>query len=353
MIPYLIFGTLLIIVMLMPKIISTKFNYFTAFVLLFLFAALRGNGSGDYFTYLRYAELITSIKEVLNFSFPMEIGFRVLAYLNNLAGFHPQVVIAAMNLISLTCIYKFVDKYSPDKMLSILCFLPLYFQFDMHAARTAVAVGISTIGLKYLFENRLVKYTGIVFLAGCFHTAAWILLPFYFIRNLYLNRYLRLGSILMLALFSAVFSINDLILKFLQVLPFSYFYVKFSSYMHSSVFGYPFPIYDPRLILLLGINVAVFFFFRKGDRLENIFANLIWLNAVLMFVLRENTFFVTRLTAFFNIYTLVVIPLLLARYKLPGRKMEYAFIKLSTVYVYLLFTAGIVARGVEYKFFSI
>ena len=144
MLPYFILIAVILISQIkVHKRSNQTYKLFLMFVGLFIFAAIRGSGSGDYFNYLIFSKYVTNFGDVASKSIPMEIGFRFMSYINNILGFHEQTVIAAMNFISLLCTYKFIKKYSPDKVLSVLLFLPLFLQYDMHASRTAVAMGIS------------------------------------------------------------------------------------------------------------------------------------------------------------------------------------------------------------------
>ena len=128
MMPYYLLIIFILILQLRFNQTSEKhISFFGAFLVLFMFAALRGNGDGDYFNYLSYSKLVTSIEDVLEASIPTEIGFRLISYFVNSVGLHQQMVIAIMNFISLTCIFLFIKKYSPDKLLSVFLFLPLYF----------------------------------------------------------------------------------------------------------------------------------------------------------------------------------------------------------------------------------
>lgn len=351
MIPRLILVTIIILLQLSyGKKDNSSLRYKLAFVLLFLFAALRGTGDGDYFAYLKYSTYITSLKDVFG-SFPMEIGFRVISFINNSLGLHEQVVIMAMNLISLLCTYKFIKDYSSDNMLSILLFLPIYFQFDMHAARSAVAIGISIMSFKYLYEKRLLKYIGIILLASCFHKSALILLPIYFIIDIKMDTLISIGSIIILLLLSFVFSMNQIVLNILQTLGFNSLAFRFSAYMNSERFGYPFKIYDPRLLLVIGIFIMAVYMLNKQNKFENLLINLIWLNVLCILVFRESTTFVNRLAAYFNIYTIIIIPEILTKYKNQFNKRKYLLYKLSVICIYLAYVFRFVLYGVDYSFF--
>lgn len=352
MTPYFLIILFIVLLQLpLRKFIREDFNYILAFIVLFLFAALRGNGDGDYFVYLSYSQFITSIGDVLNFNFPMEIGFRILAFLVNSLGLHEQMVIASMNIISLTCIYIFIKRYSPDKMFSVFLFLPLFFMFDMHAARTAVAIGISTLGFKYLLQNKLFKYVGVIFVASCFHQSAWILLIMYFFKRFKINNFVGIGTFIFVTIFSFFFSLNDILLRLFSILPFESLENRFIVYMNSLTYGYEFQLSDPRMILVTIIYFVSIFTLNKMDKKENLLINFAWINLILMVLLRENTIFITRIVSYFNVYTVITIPIILSKYKQHVFKKEYALHKLSLFYIYLIYIGGLVITSVEYKLF--
>ena len=332
---------------------TRNFNYNLAFLLLFCFAALRGNGDGDYFAYLRYSSYITSVDKVLDPNFPMEIGFRTIAYIVNKMGVHPQAVIAIMNLISLTSIYKFIKRYSPDKMLSILLFLPLYFQFDMHAARTAVAISISTYSFKYIYEKKPLKFLLVIILASCFHKTALILIVMYFIGNMKVNKFIGVISMLMVAVLTTFISFSNIIFKMLKFLRLNSIANRYSTYIYSVDYGYPFKLYDPRLLLVAGMYILAKAVLDSSDRIQNLLINYIWINALLMIIFREHTVFVTRLTSYFNIYTIILVPYIIMQYRNSSNISIYALSKISSIYIYLAYIIALLIGKVEYKLFFI
>lgn len=352
--PYFLVVFLILILQIKFKKNNTnEFSYNLAFLILFGFAALRGNGDGDYFAYLSYSKLVTSIDKVLDSSFPMEIGFRIISYAVNKIGLHQQAVISIMNLISLTCVYKFIKKYSPDKMLSIIFFLPLYFQFDMHAARTAVAIGISTLSFKYLYEKNLFKFLLIIFLASCFHKSALILIIMYFVGNLKINKYSGILAILLTTLLTSFFSFNNLILKMLKIFRLNSFAHRYYIYTQSKDYGYAYRLYDPRLLLVIAVYIIAKLVLNNSDRLQNLLINYIWMNALLMIVFSEHTVFVTRMTCYFNIYTIILIPYIISSYKKYKNIALYILTKLSSIYIYLAYTTALLIGAVEYKLFFV
>lgn len=349
MIPYILLILLIIIFQTNKFQMSIKW----AMAALFIFSAFRGNGSGDYFTYIDYSAHIETLKDVINPDFPMEIGFRIISYVGNFLSLGPQFSIAAMNLISLSCIYYFIKNYSPDEMLSVLLFLPFFFQLDMHAARTAVAVSIGTVGFSFIKERKLIKFLLVVFFACLFHKTALILLLLYPLSFLNIPNKFKIVSIVLLGVVSVIISFERILLAILEVLPEGKFVSKLNNYLGSEKFGYDYNLLDPRFILLIIIFIFALYQL-KGISTENLLLkNILWLNIILILFLRENMFLMTRINFYFNIYTIIIVPKIIEDLKIfyKNNILSYGFYKCVIIGIYTLYTLGIVLSGVAYKIF--
>ena len=322
-----------------------------SFLVLFLFAAMRGNGRGDCFNYLKFASYVTTPEVLWNPSFPTELGFRIIAYIVNQAGLHLQAVIAAMNLISLSCTYRFVREYSPDGLLSTILFLPFFLQFDMHAARTAVAIGISTLGYKHVLERSYGKYALVILCASLFHRSALVLLPIVFFLNVKHRSLPGLMSIGVALALSMAVSFSALVFRMVRAVGLVSFANKFYAYTQSDLYGYPFRLYDPRLLLTLGIYLMCLAFLDQDDAEDRVLTNYMWLSVVLMIALREHTLFITRLTAFLSFYSIIAVPRILLRLGMKGQISTKRIMKLGFVYTYLVYVTGLLAGAVEYRLF--
>lgn len=331
-------------------------KYFTTllmFLFLFFFSSFRGSGDGDYFTYLEYSKAVTSIETVLNNNFPMEIGFRVISYIGNLFNFSSQFVIMVMNLISLILIFKFIMKYSQNWILSIFLFLPHFFMFDMHAARTAVAIGITTLSIKYLFKGNIWKYSLIIFLASCFHSVALVMLPVYFFRKYSILKFTNIFLIIILIPFSYLIDFLNLIIFFSSQIGIGNITEKLLNYSSSLEFGYPFNLLDPRfLLLLLFFSMAVYLFnSKKPDKFVSMWSLMVWVAMILILLLRSNTFITYRSMSFYNLYLILLIPEILLKIKDMYGKVVYLIAYILISVVYLVFCIVLVRGYPEYVFF--
>lgn len=244
----------------------------TIFIILFLFVACRGNGSGDYFTYLEYSDQIRSIGDVLNYNFPMEIGFRLISYIKNIINAPDQFVIIVMAAISVGATYFMIVKTSNHMLLSVFIFLPIMLQFDMHATRSGVAASLGLIAM-YHFKNKNWKqFILFMIMAISFHRSSLVILcipTYYFIREkcyLTIRKEVKIQILLIIIAILPLFSIVFQVLPLLNID--NVLFQKLENYLFFSRFSYPIKLYDPRIILSFAIflsSALVYYKTKKED----------------------------------------------------------------------------------------
>lgn len=336
-------------------------RFMTGAVLLFLFVALRGVSNGDYTVYLERGRDIDSLYKVFHNNTHMEVGYSMLYYVINLFRLPSQCIIMAMNLISITCITRFIKMYSPNQCLSLLLFLPLYFQFDMHAARTAVAISISALSITYAYRRQFFRFCFTIFLASLFHQVAVIALVVYFVVNIHIDLTIGMGFIFGSMCFIKLVGMDRLILEVFRFAGLNSFYVRYNGYVNSEDFGYPFSLFDPRLWLCILVYIAAKLLCRNATKIENLLINCCLLNALVMILFSEHTFICYRLSAFLNVYSIVLVPVVLKKiYCLRcGRSVNaairsYAEVNFLTVLLFTAYAFAYASQGVgglDYKFF--
>ncbi|MCL2151837.1 MAG: EpsG family protein [Oscillospiraceae bacterium] len=315
MVPYIVLVLFIALIQIRKKtnLDEVDRTYFFALLVLFLFAALRGNGDGDYFAYLRFSTYVTSFRHVISPSVPVEIGFRFISYIVNTAGIHPQYVIMIMNAISLICVSVFIRKYSSDRVLSLLLFLPVYFQYDMHAARTAVAIGISLLGFGYIIDKKLVRFVITILIAATFHRTVLILLPLYFTRTIKIRAVPGILLLLIAIIATEIISVNTFAVTVLRSIGLVSMANRFEAYIGNVNFGYAFSILDPRLFISTGIFILSSYRLKNRNVTENVLINSALISSLIMVIFRDTTVFVVRLSGYYTIYTIILIPIILKR----------------------------------------
>ncbi len=103
------------------------------------------------------------------------------------------------NYVALNCVvgaftiffvYKAIIQNSKNKTLSLYLLLSstLFYQM-LNQSRQMLAIAIVLYSLKYLLDNKKLKYFITILLAASIHVSALFVLPFYFIRNLKINKH--------------------------------------------------------------------------------------------------------------------------------------------------------------------
>lgn len=306
---FLMIGFVLVMQLDCIPFLDRKKRFYLTMSVLFLFAAFRGNGRGDYFNYLNFAVEIDSVKAFLDPTFEAEVGFRAIALFANWLNLGPQWVIAAMNMISLSCTAIFIQSYSKNPMISVLVFLPFYFQFDLHAARTAVAMGISLLSFQYVEKRKLIQFLLCICSAGLFHSIAFCMLPVYLLSKLKLNNKFGFGIIAFSSILFSCFNPDSMILFSLRRLGLDNFANKYYGYVNWEDFGYPMRYLDPRIILAILVAVGCLIFWKTTrNDFENIVLNIMLMAVIIFQALHFHTFIALRISAFYTVFSIAALP---------------------------------------------
>lgn len=114
-----------------------------------------------------------------------------------------QAITAVTSMVIIFLLYWLIYKYSMNYMLSISLYVSLgIYQTEMNMARNAIAIFICYLAMKYIEEEKLIKYILMISIASTFHTTAIIFSPLYFLSKIKLT--LKQFLILFLALFPLI-----------------------------------------------------------------------------------------------------------------------------------------------------
>lgn len=327
-----------------------------AFCSLLIFSAMRGTGEGDYFNYLSFARVINNFSYVTNRHFPVEIGFRFIAFMVNYLSLSRQIVIASMNVLSVIPIMYLTYKHSNLPFLSLLVFLPIFMQFDMQTARTASAISLGALAFHFLLEKRKIAFFICLLLSFSFHKSAVILLILYFLMYVNLSRMTKLFTVLisfMLSIRSGLF-INLLTNLFSKV-GLSSIGQKIYRYTYGDTFSYSMKLFDPRIIIavLLFITTLMYFDDKKIIRrsFEDYVLKSIFLSVIMLLLFRQSTAISFRLSSFFAISQIFYIPMVYEKIRKFDR--AGAFFIVSGVFLYMIPYAMFLAfiKSPAYDFF--
>lgn len=337
-----------------------------AFIILLLFAGFRGSGDGDYNVYKYLFSQFTHISDLFKRSH-IEPGFRILAIILNKMKLGSQSIIFVMNLVSISSIFYIIKKYSKNRMLSILAFLPFYFMFDMQSARSAVSIGLTMVGYSFLLEEKNGKYTVFIILASLFHLTALVsvlVVPLYS----YFKKETRIDIkriILVLVVILAIgLSIRyfDLIGNFVMLLNNDFLTTKYNWYIKSP-YTYPYSLLDPRFIFSILQFIFYSMMIDKSNRTMTFLYITLILTIITTFLFSTFTILVIRLGSYFTIYSILIVPEIyefvsqtilsfnIKILKKIGKDSIKRILLLCYVLIYLLYLYGVLNGYYTYKLF--
>lgn len=338
----------------MPKV---KSKAYIASLLLLLFAGIRGNGDGDYFAYLNAGQAINTIYDIFNNSIPMDTGYPVLAYFVNQFHLPAQTIIILMNAISIGCMAVTIRRYSCIPILSVLVFLPFFYQFDMQAARTAVSIGIFMLSIPYVIERKPLKFSLVLAMSVLFHPSALIGIFLYFLPKLKLNYKIMTIILIAEAAWVTLIGVDRLAMAILRTVRLEKVYQRFSAYVNDTTYGYAANVFDVRILLVILLFIVASGVITKPSDLERLMINAAFACAFIMIFFSEHTVFVYRLSAFYNVFTILLVPTVLSHIgKTSTHKYRYLRVHIIVVLFYAAFAfayAYRIGKNAEYKVFEL
>jgi transmembrane protein EpsG len=164
------------VVLFLPQLNKNYPVRYIAYILLFLFLALRYDYGNDYMSYFNTFELIKAGLISISDTDP-------LFWLLNVIMPNFYILIAFISLFYISVIANFIEKNLKNntKWIGILLLLinPYLFLIHLSSLRQTIAILIFVLSTKYLINKNLIKYVFTIFIASLFHSSAIILLLIY------------------------------------------------------------------------------------------------------------------------------------------------------------------------------
>ena len=353
MLPYIFFLILLSASNIYDKTRFEKIIFLFLSLMLFAFSAFRvgGTGPGDYDAYLRLYSKVTTWEGVVDPTIHAELGFRLLSFMGNYAGFDGQFVIFIMAFLSAFPVMWLINKYSNYPIGSLLIWIPYFLTMNMHSSRVSVAASFGLLFIVSFYKSK--KLSSIVFflLAFSFHSSA-ICLVFIFLTR-FSFRYL-VSFIIMSLLFGVLLNPLVFIANIFEVVGMGHISWLITSYMSSEDYGYPMKIYDPRIILSF---ITVFLIYNIRNSVVNRFDFYIFkvflIGVILMVGFSSVTIIAWRLSYFYLISCVIVIPLI-SKYYNERFFLSFGYIRLASlffVFTYCLYAFPLILSSLPYKFY--
>lgn len=132
-----------------------------------------------------------------------ERGYQLYNYAIGLFTDNFTVFLAISYAFIFYSFYRFIKKYSVNKLMSMAIYISLFFFGSMNHFRQAIALAVLTWGFKYICERKLIKYLLIVGLATLIHQASLVMILAYFLfgRRLSAKSILLYGFVTLAAFF--------------------------------------------------------------------------------------------------------------------------------------------------------
>lgn len=148
-----------------------------SFVMLTIMLCFRYGQGTDFYGYMGNYNLVDTHSE---------IGFLFISVLLKKAGVPFGWFVAGIALFEMGCVYRAIQLYSPLRIFSLLMFYPtLYLTYCFSGMRQGIVI-MFFLGfmIKWLQDDKLIKYLIACMVLSTIHSAALILLPLIIIKKI-------------------------------------------------------------------------------------------------------------------------------------------------------------------------
>ena len=321
---------------------ESAFNLFFVYIIIVLFAGLRGAFTSDYSAYIKIFNDIRTLtyQETLQ-SGNMEKGFLLLTKI--ISSFTSSGVIYMLCLAAITyglfCLSFY--KYSPMPCLSCLLFVSVgdYFA-GFNLVRQMLAVSVTFYAMTFIKEKKciaLIKYIAAKLIAATIHKTALVMLPLYFLK------YIKLTSKALffwgICFFLATIFVMPFVSLMKDLLPsYRYEYGNWNGTINA-------------VIPFLGIAFFVACSPQYTDLDLNKTSNYIWCNYLIMsliiLTMGCTVYIMTRIALYVKSYVCILIPIIIERinfsYKITSghwKKILIVLIELLAVLFVIITLSG-------------
>ena len=323
------------------------------FTFLIVFVAFRVGGTGpkDYDAYLRLYNKLSTYENVIDPTVHAEIGFRYVSFLGNYIGFNEQFIIVAMAILSILPVAYIIYTRSHYKFLSIVIWMPYLLTMNMHSSRISVAAAFCFLTIIFLAKGR--NYFALIasLVAISFHSSALALLALVFTR-------FDLGKLCIACFISFLLAtfINPfgVLASFLSILGAEHLSWMINSYISSSDYGYPMPVYDPRIVLNFGVVLLIFNI--RRSIVDDLMVFLLKVNVIgvtLMLAFSSVTIISWRVSYLFLIVTVLTIPAVSYYYNVRFYS-SFGIKRIMSItfsFLFFLYVLSLIFISLPYKFY--
>ena len=317
---------------------SKKYNNLfiaIALISLIVVSGFRYNVGTDYY---QYAEIYTVFAPDVVISEAEEPGFMALCKFLTNYSMDPQLMFLVTSIITNVLIVFTIKKYSTKFELSMFLYITTFVYYStMNGLRQWIASAIIFSGYKYLLNRDFKKYIIFILIASTMHSSALIMIPVYFVVN------------------NKTFSKKNLMIVIGFVLA-TLFYSQFTDILFSIIGNTSYGHYEEVMgaggngvnpmrvaVYLAPLLVSLIYYKRvnpTGDKKIDIMINLCILDTLIWMLAMNNIFF-ARLTFYFDLYFLFLIPRVVCIGDKDINRLAYCVIVCGYfVFSYMLLISG-------------
>lgn len=284
--------------------VNNKSGLYLTFFPLFIFSAFRYNYGPDYDDYYNYFMILHHRIPMNSKCLSPEIGFRFL----NLITPDFNVLISIVTFFFLIIIFDMILKNIKGSLfIGLSCFIflinPNIFLIYLSAIRQSIALIFFLIAVNYGIKRKIVPYCFCIFLAFLFHKSAIILLPMYFIMDEKPVKLIWIVFILII-LFGLTLIGNtffNMVNMVLTVMGNKNYMALFNSNLQNSL----------RATMLTSIYLFYVSFSIPHLKGKALVYSKLYCLGLMLGILAYKVSFVTRLQMYFDVFSIISLPIIL------------------------------------------
>lgn len=315
-----------------------NFNFLFIFIILISLICVSGfryKSGTDYYT---YSMIYSDTPKFVIGEEELEPAFIILNKLLFNISTNPQIMFFATSAIINILIVYGILKYSTRFELSMYLYICTYCYYStFNGIRQWIASAIIFIGFKYILERNWKKYFFLVFIAYLFHTSSLIMIPMYFIVN---RKFLSKATLVIIGAFVICYVFYNGFISMLFDLLAGSKYAGYESTMQSWQEGGSMI----RVVVYAMPIIAVSIFYKEIDKSKfkyiDILMNLCLMSILFMLLGTKHVFFV-RMNLFFDIYYVLLIPMLTQL----NNKKQNRFVYYTIAICYFAFSYKLLTWG--------
>jgi len=331
MINYLIYNFLFLISLMSSKI--KYYNIVLLFIIVTLFASLRYNVGPDYESY------VNSYYTIVKYNLVSSPDYLLFHYLSSLFSIYMDRGYIAVFAIYFSITFLLILKVLDNRKIlffGIFVFFSFGFFFDsLDRIRQYLALAIFFYALTDIENNNFITYFIKIILASFIHMSAFLLIPFYFISKLKINKKIMLILLIIMLILSFIGGFHNFVNMIYSYIPYyneKYYNSSFALSQTTISLGF----LGRALVLIITVVLAPI-----NEKLRTII-----FFGIVFILIGEGNLNISRFSAYLLSPIIIALPLLLKKIK----NKNYFYILIPTLlFLIILFEFDINRNNFEYQ----